>query len=114
MSLPEDMPQELVELIARRFRVIGEPMRIRILNEMRDGEQSVSDLVARTGGGQQNVSKHLGVLLDAGIVSRRKHGLQSLYSIVDDTVYRLCDEVCGSIQRQAEGLNQLLKVRSEH
>jgi len=108
MAVPDGMPDELVELIARRFRVIGDPMRIRILNELRTGELSVSELVARTGGGQQNVSKHLGVLHEARIVERRKQGIQALYSILDDTVYRLCDEVCGSIQRQVHDLSQRL------
>lgn len=108
MALPQDLPDELLELIAKRFRVIGEPMRIRILNLLRDSELSVTDLVERTGATQQNVSKHLGVLLDAGIVSRRKSGNQSLYGIIDDTVFRMCDEVCGSLQRQMGDLSQIL------
>jgi DNA-binding transcriptional ArsR family regulator len=109
MALPHDIPDELVELIARRFRVIGEPMRIRILNLLRGSELSVGELVERTGASQQNVSKHLGVLLEAGIVARRKQGTQSLYRIVDDTVFRLCDEVCGTLQRQLGELNQILE-----
>lgn len=109
MALPPELPDELVELIARRFRVIGEPMRIRILNHLRTEERSVTDLVELTGASQQNVSKHLGVLLDAGIVARRKHANQSLYRILDDTVFRLCDEVCGSLQRQLGDLNQILE-----
>lgn len=109
MALPADIPDELVELIARRFRVIGEPMRIRILNHLRGNELSVTELVERTSATQQNVSKHLGVLLDAGIVARRKQGTQSLYRILDDTVFRLCDEVCGTLQRQLDDLNQILE-----
>ncbi|MCB0878598.1 MAG: winged helix-turn-helix transcriptional regulator [Thermoleophilia bacterium] len=109
MALPEPLPDELVELIARRFRVIGEPMRIRILTHLRDTELSVSELVELTEASQQNVSKHLGVLLDAGIVARRKVANQSRYRIVDDTVFRLCDEVCGTLQRQLGELNQLLE-----
>ena len=109
MALPNDIPDELVELIARRLRVIGEPMRIRILNHLRDTELSVTQLVELTGATQQNVSKHLGVLHEAGIVSRRKSANQSLYRILDDTVFRLCDEVCGTIQRQLGELNQLLE-----
>lgn len=109
MALPEELPDELVELIARRFRVIGEPMRIRILNHLRGDERSVTELVELTGASQQNVSKHLGVLLDAGIVARRKHANQSRYRIVDDTVFRMCDEVCGSLQRQFGDLNQILE-----
>lgn len=108
MALPEDIPDELIELIARRFRVIGEPMRIRILNHLRSEEHSVTELVELTGASQQNVSKHLGVLLEAGIVARRKHANQSLYRIVDETVFRMCDDVCGALQRQLGELNQIV------
>ena len=72
-----------MERVAERFRVLGEPMRIRLLEAMRDGEMSVHDLQEATGASQQNVSQHLGVLLRAGIVSRRKEGNFSLYSIAD-------------------------------
>ena len=109
MALPADIPDELVELIARRFRVIGEPMRIRLLNHLRTAELSVTQLVEATGASQQNVSKHLGVLLEAGIVARRKDRNQSIYRIADDTVFRLCDDVCGSIQRQLEELGTILQ-----
>ena len=109
MALPPDIPDELVELIAKRFRVIGEPMRIRILNHLRETERSVTQLVELTGATQQNVSKHLAVLHDAGIVARRKDGTQSLYRIIDDTVFQLCDEVCGSIQRQLSELGQIIE-----
>ena len=64
----------LVERVAERFRVLGEPMRIRLLEAMREGEMSVKDLQEATGASQQNVSQHLGVLLRAGIVDRRKEG----------------------------------------
>jgi DNA-binding transcriptional ArsR family regulator len=109
MALPEQIPDELLELIARRFRVIGEPMRIRILNHLRDTERSVSELVELSNASQQNVSKHLGVLLEAGIVARRKVANQSLYRIIDDTVFRLCDEVCGTLQRRLSDLNEILQ-----
>lgn len=109
MALPEDLPDELVELIAGRFRVIGEPMRIRILNHLRTEERSVKELVELTGATQQNVSKHLGVLLNAGIVARRKDANQARYRIIDDTVFRLCDEVCGALKRQLGDLNQILE-----
>lgn len=109
MSLPDELPDELIDLIARRFRVIGEPMRIRLLNHLRSQEQSVTELVELTGASQQNVSKHLGVLLEAGIVARRKHANHAMYRITDDTVFRLCDEVCGTLHRQLGELNQLLE-----
>lgn len=108
MALPPDIPDELIEMIARRLRVIGEPMRIRLLHHLRDGELSVNELVAASGATQQNVSKHLGVLLEARIVSRRKVANQSLYRIQDESVFRLCDEVCGTIQRQLAELGDMM------
>lgn len=108
MPLPAEIPDELIELIARRFRVIGEPMRIRLLHLLRDGERSVTELVQLTGSSQQNVSKHLGVLLEANIVGRRKVANQAMYRIEDAAVFRLCDEVCGSLERQFTQLNELI------
>ncbi len=62
MGIPHPLPDPLVELIAQRFRVIGEPMRIKLLDRLRDGPATVGELVAALGASQQNVSKHLGVL----------------------------------------------------
>ncbi len=106
--LPHPIPDSLAELIAQRFRVIGEPTRIRILDRLREGETSVQDLTDALGSSQQNVSKHLGVLAQAGIVGRRKEGNLSLYSIADDSVFALCEQVCGSLQRQLAELNELV------
>jgi DNA-binding transcriptional ArsR family regulator len=103
-GLPHPLPDALVELIARRFRVLGEPSRIRLLDHLRDGEQSVSDLAIELGAGQQNTSKHLSVLADAGVLARRKHGNHVYYRIVDDSVLGLCEQVCGSLERQVQTL----------
>ena len=108
MSLPQPLPDPLIELIARRFRVIGEPMRIKLLDALREREASVSELSEATGASQQNISKHLGVLLEAGIVGRRKSGNQVFYSIVDEGIFRLCEEVCGGLQRQIAELNAIV------
>jgi DNA-binding transcriptional ArsR family regulator len=107
-ALSHPLPDPVVELIARRFRVLGEPMRIRLLERLRDGETTVAGLVEAVGGTQQNVSKHLGVLLQAGIVGRRRAGTAAYYSIADDLVFRICEDVCGSIERQTAELNGLL------
>lgn len=108
MSLPHPLPEPVVELVARRFRVIGEPMRIRILDRLRDGETSVLELAAALESSQQNVSKHLGVLHDAGIVSRRKDGTHAYYAIADESVLDLCEQVCGGLQRQLSQLAELV------
>ena len=109
-TLPQPLPEPLVELIARRLRVIGEPMRIRLLDQLRRGEATGQELVEATGATQQNVSKHLGVLLQAGIVGRRKEGNFVHYRIVDHGVFALCEEVCGSVQRQLAELGQILET----
>ncbi len=108
MSLPHPLPDPLVELIARRFRVIGEPMRIRLLDCLREGEATVLELTDALDASQQNVSKHLQVLLEAGIVGRRKQGTYAYYSIADEAVLALCEQVCGSLQRQFADLNALV------
>lgn len=108
MPLPHPLPEQLVELIAQRFRVIGEPMRIRLLDHLRAGEASVQELTESTGASQQNVSKHLGVLHDAGILGRRKDGNRALYTIVDESVLAVCESVCGGLRRQLDELDELL------
>ncbi|HXG76624.1 MAG TPA: metalloregulator ArsR/SmtB family transcription factor [Gaiellaceae bacterium] len=108
MSLPHPLSEALAEQIAQRFRVLGEPMRIRILDCLRDGETSVQELTDALGTTQQNVSKHLGILHAAGVVSRRRDGNRVLYAIADDLVFELCDAVCGGLRRQVAELDQLL------
>lgn len=108
MALPHPLPDELADLIARRFRLLGEPMRIKLLDRMREGEASVQELATTVGTTQQNVSKHLGALADAGIVARRKQGNFVFYRVVDDGVWQLCQSVCGSVERQLGELRSIL------
>ena len=102
MSLPHPLPDPVVELIARRFRALGDPLRIRLVERLMEGEATVQQLVAASGGGQQNVSKHLGVLAHAGVVARRKEGTFVYYRIADEVVFSLCEQVCASLEREAE------------
>ena len=108
MDMPRPLPEPLIDLIAQRFRVIGEPMRIKLLDAMRDGEMTVSELVQQTGATQQNVSKHLGVLHQAGIVERSKEGTFVRYAVTDESVFGLCEQVCGGLRQQASELDHLL------
>lgn len=108
MTLPHPLPDELVELIARRFRALAEPMRIRLLDRLREGEATVNELSEALGASQQNVSKHLAVLADSGILGRRKAGTHVHYRIVDDGVFALCEQVCGSVQQQLRALTELV------
>lgn len=103
------LPPLLIDLIAQRFRVIGEPMRIRLLDRLREGDVTVHELTEALGASQQNVSKHLRVLLEAGIVGRRKEGNLAYYAIADESVFMLCEQVCGSLQRQLAELSALVE-----
>ena len=108
VPIPHPLPDALVELIARRFRVIGEPMRIRLLDVLRDGPATINELTEALGASQQNVSKHIGVLAQAGIVVREKDGNHVRCSIADDTIFELCEIVCGGLRRQVAGLDEVL------
>ena len=108
MTLPHPLPEELADLIAHRFRALGEPLRIRILDLLRDQELSVSTIAERLGAGQQNVSKHLAVLVESRMLARRKEGNHVYYRISDEAVFALCEQVCGSLQEQLATLNALV------
>jgi DNA-binding transcriptional ArsR family regulator len=108
MTLVHPLPAPLVDQIAQRFRVMGEPMRIRLLDCLRSGDMSVQELTNALGTTQQNVSKHVGVLHAAGVVSRRREGSRVLYAIADDSVFDLCETVCGGLRRQVTELDELL------
>jgi DNA-binding transcriptional ArsR family regulator len=107
-EIPHPLPAPLVELIAERFRVLGEPMRIRLLDALREAPATVQELQRATGASQQSVSKHLGLLLRSGLVSRSKEGNFSLYEIADDGVFELCEQVCGGLRRQLDELDSVL------
>jgi DNA-binding transcriptional ArsR family regulator len=108
MPLPHPIPEELIELIARRFRLLAEPTRIRLLDRLRDGEATVQELADALETTQQNVSKHLSMLADGGVLARRRDGTSVHYHIADDTVLALCDEVCGTLEHQLRSLAALV------
>jgi DNA-binding transcriptional ArsR family regulator len=103
------LPEPLIELVAQRFRVLGEPMRIKLLDRLREGAATVTELQEALGASQQNVSKHLGILYAASMVSRTKEGNNTRYAISDPSVFELCDQVCGGVRRQLRELEQILQ-----
>jgi DNA-binding transcriptional ArsR family regulator len=113
MPIPHPLPEPLVELVAQRFRLIGEPMRIRLLDRLRSDELSVGELADALGASQQNISKHLTSLHQAGIVARRKEGNRVVYSIADESIFALCEIVCGGLQSQLAELAELLEGPGE-
>jgi DNA-binding transcriptional ArsR family regulator len=112
MAVSHPLPDDLVELVAARFRALSEPTRVKLLDRLREGEASVLELAELIGTTQQNISKHLGVLQHAGIVARRKQGNFAYYRIIDEGVLALCEAVCGSLQQQVESLRELVEGAS--
>jgi DNA-binding transcriptional ArsR family regulator len=107
--VPHPLPETLFELVAQRFRVLGEPMRIKLLDRLREGDATVGELREALGASQQNISKHLGILHAAGMVARTKQGNHARYSISDPSVFDLCDQVCGGVRRQLQELEDILQ-----
>lgn len=99
-KIPRPLPEEAIDQIARRFAVLAEPMRLKLIHALFTGEKSVNTLVTESGGTQANVSRHLQHLATAGVLARRKEGLQVFYSIADHSIYELCALVCGSLEKQ--------------
>ena len=91
-----EMSDKMMDLVARRFRMLGEPFRLRLLQQLQTGEKTVNELVAALDGNQPNVSKHLTLLYESGLVGRRREGTSVIYSISDPIVFKLCDLVCKS------------------
>ena len=96
------LSDEALVLVARRFAVLAEPMRLRLLQALIAAEKSVGALAKETAGTQANVSRHLQTLAEAGLVSRRKEGLQVFYAVADPSIFELCELVCGSIDQQSQ------------
>jgi len=99
------VPTELVEHAAERFRLLSDPTRLRLLNELdATGEMAVGELAERASVGLSNTSKHLHQLERAGIVARRRTGTTILYRIADPTITELCDLVCSGLRQRYAAL----------
>jgi len=96
------MSWDALELVAARFRAMGEPLRLLILRELENGESSVSALAEKVGSTQPNVSKHLKVLQDAGLLKRRQQGNSAFYSVADPMVFELCEMICSRLRDRLE------------
>jgi ArsR family transcriptional regulator len=100
MSRSQPLNDQALEIVARRFAVLAEPMRLRLIQALLAGEKYVGELTRQTGGTQANTSRHLQTLIAAHVLDRRKEGLQVFYRIADPTIPKLCDLVCGSLETQ--------------
>ena len=92
-------PDQL-RLIAERFKALAEPSRLEILNALKGGERTVTEILEVTGFGQANVSKHLQLLYSAGFVERRRDGVSMYYRLADNDVLRLCELMCGRLEKE--------------
>ncbi|NEO27648.1 MAG: helix-turn-helix transcriptional regulator [Kamptonema sp. SIO4C4] len=102
MPFAKPISQEVVQQLAEYFGILSEPMRLRILNLLRDGEKCVQELVEATQTSQANVSKHLKVMLQAGVLSRRSEGTSAYYRVEDPLIFDLCNLVCNRLASRIE------------
>lgn len=101
---------KMIELVARRFQILGEPCRLRILQVLEEHPMTVNQIVDVLEGHQPNISKHLQILFDAGLVGRERSGNSVLYRIADPVVFKLCELVCRSTARQASHVQKYALV----
>lgn len=100
--MEDAIPEAFLGLMAERFRMLGDSTRLTILRTLMSGERSVGQVVAETGQSQANVSKHLRMLADSGLVARRKSGLHVYYSVNDPLIGAICGLACRSLMNEAK------------
>ena len=96
------MSPAALALVASRFKILAEPMRLQILQTLKSGEATVNGITIAVDSTQPNVSKHLRLLQEEDLVARRQQGNSVYYRISDKTVFKLCDVVCGSLKNKFE------------
>lgn len=96
------LSEEMFEPVAERLRILADPTRLRILNLLREGEVSVLEIAGEVRASQPNVSRHLALLLRAGIVAKRQEGRHVHYRVLDPFVDRICEAICGSVNAHVE------------
>ncbi|AGU53060.1 transcriptional regulator, ArsR family [Variovorax paradoxus B4] len=98
----EGLSDDALVQVAAYFQALAEPTRLQILNFLRQQERNVGELAQLCGYSSANISRHLALLTQHGLVSRQARGNSAYYRIADPAVYELCDLVCGNIARQLE------------
>ena len=106
----KNISNELLALVAMRFKILSEPLRLRILHVLQDEEKSVAELTEAIDTSQPNMSKHLKILQDAGLVNRRQNGNTVFYSIADESIFTLCEVVCGALQVRLKNHAKILDL----
>jgi DNA-binding transcriptional ArsR family regulator len=108
-----NMPDEMLEAVSNRFKLLSEPMRLKILRTLCDGERTVQEIVNEVNASQANISKHLALMHDNGVVNRRKEGLKCYYRISDDSIVYSCFLISKSVvENLQDRLSWIQKVNS--
>ena len=102
----KELSSEALEQAALRFKLLSDPMRLKILHSLQEGEKTVTELVKMTGSSQPNISKHLNILKTTGMVKRRQESNQAFFSIAAPFIFDLCDIVCNGISQELEQLQR--------
>ncbi|MCD0497228.1 ArsR family transcriptional regulator [Stenotrophomonas sp. MH181796] len=117
MSSP---PPQAFHHVAAYFQALAEPTRLQIINLLREGERNVGELAQLCGFSAANISRHLTLLTQRGLVKREARGTAVYYQIADDSIYSLCDLVCRNVMQQLQHaaeqqspLQELLEQRSD-
>lgn len=106
--MKKKLTSEIIGLIANRFRILAEPLRLEILHYLGSDERTVNEISVATGASQPNVSKHLRVMQDAGVLKRRQEKNNAFYSVADDSIFSMCDTVCNSLKMQTENKSKIM------
>lgn len=99
-NIPSPMPPEAMLLVAARFKAMSDPLRLSILQLLEQGERKVSDICIAVNASQPNVSKHLKILHESGLLARRQEGNTAWYAIADESVFAICQLVCSSLRER--------------
>lgn len=102
------LSSDILIMVAEQFRVLADPLRLEILQHLQDGEMPVSEIVNLTGASQPNISKHLRIMQTAGIVRRRQEKNSAFYAVADESIFAMCEIVCGSLKKQTADQSKLL------
>lgn len=106
------LSNDTIEGVARRFRLLGEPARLRLLRELESGERTVNELTEAVGGTQANISRHLTAMFEGGLLNRRREAGSVYYSIGDPTVFDLCALVCKSTRQYLREQMEAFETRA--
>jgi DNA-binding transcriptional ArsR family regulator len=103
------IPISALAQVADYFKVLSELSRLQVLCALKSGTKNVTEIIEETGLGQANVSKHLKILTQAGIVQRQPQGVSVYYRITDPMIFDLCEVVCQSLETRLQEQSQQLK-----